>query len=57
MLWMENPMTTWVLGIAALKAHFVAGFFMDLVHAPRIWLFLMSGFLVVQAGLIVALFS
>ena len=48
---------TWVLGIALLKGHLVAGAFMDLVHAPRVWALAMSGFLVALVALLVALFS
>ena len=46
-----------VLGIAALKGHLVAGVFMEMIHAPRAWAIVMSAFLVAQAALIIALFS
>ena len=48
---------TWVLGIAVLKGHLVAGAFMELAHAPRVWALAMSAFLVALAALLVALFS
>jgi len=45
-----------VLGIAALKAHLIAGVFMEMLHAPRAWAAAMSTFLVVLTGLLIALF-
>ena len=46
-----------VLTIAALMAHFVAGVFMEMLKAPRAWAVMMSAFLVLQAALLVALYS
>ncbi len=46
-----------VLAIATLKAHLVAGVFMEMLRGPRAWAAVMSGFLVAQAALLVALFS
>ena len=45
-----------VLGIAALKAHLIAGLFMEMLQAPRAWAIAMSVFLVSLAGSLVALF-
>lgn len=45
-----------VLGIAALKAHLIAGVFMEMLRAPRAWAIAMSVFLISLAGLLVALF-
>jgi heme/copper-type cytochrome/quinol oxidase subunit 4 len=45
-----------VLGIAALKAHLIAGVFMKMLQAPRAWAITLSGFLVAPAGLLIALF-
>jgi cytochrome c oxidase subunit IV len=45
-----------VLGIAALKAHLIAGVFMEMLQAPRAWAIAMSVFLVSLAGSLVALF-
>jgi len=45
-----------VLGIAALKAHLIAGVFMELLQAPRAWAITMSAFLVGLTGLLVAFF-
>ena len=47
----------WVLGIATVKAHLIAGAYMEMVHAPRAWAVVMSGFLLLQAALLIALFS
>lgn len=44
-----------VLGIAALKAHLIAGVFMEMLEAPRAWAVTMSAFLVGLAGLLIAL--
>ena len=46
-----------VLGIAALKAHLVAGVFMEMLHAPRAWAVVMSAFLLLQTAILVALYS
>jgi hypothetical protein len=46
-----------VLGLATLKAHFVAGLFMEMLHAPRIWAIAMSAFLLMLGGALIALFS
>ena len=45
-----------VLGIAAMKAHLIAGVFMEMLQAPRAWAIAMSVFLVSMAGSLVALF-
>jgi heme/copper-type cytochrome/quinol oxidase subunit 4 len=45
-----------VLGIAALKAHLIAGVFMEMLQAPRAWAIALSGFLVALTGLLIALF-
>ena len=45
-----------VLGIAAMKAHLIAGVFMEMLQAPRAWAIAMSVFLVSLAGSLVALF-
>jgi len=45
-----------VLGIAALKAHLIAGVFMEMLLAPRAWAITMSVFLVSLAGLLVAFY-
>lgn len=45
-----------VLGIAALKAHLIAGVFMEMLQAPRIWAIALSAFLLALTGLLVALF-
>ncbi len=44
-----------VLGIAVLKAHLIAGVFMEMLAAPRVWALAMSGFLLGLTGLLVAL--
>ena len=46
-----------VLGIAALKAHLVAGVYMEMLQAPRAWAVVMSVFLVFQALMLIALYS
>lgn len=46
-----------VLGLATLKAHLVAGVFMEMVHAPRVWAFVMSGFLLMLGASLIALLS
>jgi heme/copper-type cytochrome/quinol oxidase subunit 4 len=45
-----------VLGIAVLKAHLVAGIFMEMLQAPRAWAIVMSVFLLSLTGLILAFF-
>ena len=45
-----------VLGIAAVKAHLIAGVFMEMIQAPRAWAIALSGFLVALTGLLIALF-
>jgi heme/copper-type cytochrome/quinol oxidase subunit 4 len=45
-----------VLGIAALKAHLIAGVFMEMLQAPRAWAITLSGFLIALTGLLIALF-
>ncbi|MBW2241153.1 MAG: cytochrome C oxidase subunit IV family protein [Deltaproteobacteria bacterium] len=50
--------TAWfVLGIAVLKAHFIAGIFMELHAAPRVWAVSLSVFLFTLASVLIALFS
>ena len=46
-----------VLALAILKGHLIAGLFMEMIHAPRIWAFAMSGFLLMLGGSLIALFS
>ena len=45
-----------VLGFATLKAHLVAGLFMEMIHAPRIWAVAMSAFLSTLGGALIVLF-
>jgi cytochrome c oxidase subunit IV len=45
-----------VLGIAALKAHLIAGVFMEMLQAPRAWAIVMSVFLISLAGSLVAIY-
>jgi heme/copper-type cytochrome/quinol oxidase subunit 4 len=47
--------TTWVLAFATLKSHLIAGIFMEMRRGPRAWAAVMSGFLLVEAALIVAI--
>ena len=47
---------TVVLGIAALKAHLIAGVYMEMRTAPRAWAITMSLFVVGLVGLLIALF-
>ena len=45
-----------VLGIAALKAHLIVGFFMEMLQAPKAWAATMSLFLIALTGLLISLF-
>ena len=45
-----------VLGLAAIKAHLIAGLYMELLRAPRAWAIAMSAYLVALATLLVFLF-
>lgn len=44
--------TPWLLAFALLKSHLIAGVYMEMRHGPRVWLVLMSGFLIAEATLI-----
>ncbi len=46
-----------VIGLATLKAHLVAGLFMELIQAPRIWTVAMSAFLLLLGGSLIVLLS
>ena len=45
-----------VLGLATWKAHLVAGVFMEMRQAPRVWAAVMSGFLLALGGSLIALY-
>lgn len=45
----------WLLGIATLKSHLIAVIFMEMRTAPVAWAVVMSGFLVAEAALVVAI--
>ena len=45
-----------VLGLAAMKAHLIAGLYMELLRAPRAWAIAMSAYLVALAALLIFLF-
>ena len=45
----------WVLGFAALKSLLIAAVFMEMHRGPRVWAFVMSGFLLAEAALLVAI--
>ncbi len=47
--------TAWLLAIAALKSHIIAGIFMEMRWAPLASAAAMSGFLLAEAALIVAI--
>jgi len=42
----------WVLGVAALKGHLIAGIFMEMRRGPRVWAAAMSLFLLAEAAVI-----
>ena len=44
--------TPWLLAFAVLKSHLIAGIYMEMRHGPRIWLALMSSFLIAEAALV-----
>ena len=46
---------TWVLGFATLKSHAIAGIFMEMRRGPIVWALAMSGFLLAEAALILAI--
>jgi cytochrome c oxidase subunit IV len=47
--------TAWLLGFAALKSHLIAGVFMEMRRGPLAWAAVMSGFLLAETGLILAI--
>lgn len=47
--------TVWLLAIAVLKSHIIAGIFMEMRWAPRASAAAMSGFLLAEAALIVTI--
>ncbi len=47
--------SAWLIGVAALKGHLIAGVFMELRRGPLVWAVLMSGFLVAEAALVIAI--
>lgn len=44
--------TSWLLSFAVFKSHLIAGIYMEMWHGPRVWLVLMSSFLIAEATLI-----
>lgn len=44
-----------VLGLAVLKSHVIAGVYMEMWRGPRLWAFVMSGFLLAEAALVLAI--
>jgi len=46
-----------VLGIAAIKAQLIAGVFMELIQAPRVWAVAMAGFIVSLAGVLILILT
>jgi hypothetical protein len=44
-----------LLGFAALKSHLIAGVFMEMRRGPLAWAAVMSGFLLAETGLILAI--
>jgi heme/copper-type cytochrome/quinol oxidase subunit 4 len=53
----DSGTAAWVLGLAAVKAHLIAGTFMEMRRGPRAPAVVMSGFLLAEAAVIVALFG
>lgn len=60
--WLADPSapraagtTVWLLGFALLKSHLIAGVFMEMRRGPLAWAAVMSGFLLAEAALVVAI--
>lgn len=47
----------WLLSFAVLKGHLIAGIYMEMRRGPRVWLVLMSSFLIAEAVLIALVLS
>jgi hypothetical protein len=61
--WLADPSapisnaTGWILGIATLKSHVIAGVFMEMRRGPRVWAAVMSGFLIAEVALVIMILS
>ena len=59
--WLADPSASisstavWILGLATLKSHIIAGVFMEMRRGPLVWAVAMSGFLIAEAALIITL--